>query len=644
MIEIREAQSRRDLEDVQRRGRKERVKAEELSKQERAEDEAMLRQLLSANDSSYHDKSICIRETRISILGQLATWANEHSMDTNRLFWLYGVAGCGKTAVAASISHELDGTGRLTGSFFCKRDDEERRDPRRLLAHLAYFLAKGHTIFRERLLRSLKDPEFSVQKGDQAYFEFVIKKPLSASKQVILDASLVVVIDALDECSDSEFASRCLAQVCSIASWVKVIVTSRDQPEIRKPLATCPYRMEYSLFDDDARDDIRKLLDKELEPDGRLASISWFIRERKELFVDFSQGLFIWLDTMITFIAEDEGNLDAAEKILGQTAQSEAEGSLDILYRSVIKSAAEKTKTSREVVPLIIGFVVASSSTQPLTPRVIHALLPSSFIVTLEAVDLILARLSAILVRRDDGIVVVHTSVLDFGADRRRCGDEIWLDPVYIQQILARGCLEIMEHGTRNPKRQHAVPSGLRFNICNLETSHLENSDVSDIDERIASNVSSELLYSSLHWVEHMVKYCTAATSIEMDVSLTAKAEISQMLGDFLQTERSLFWLEVLSLTENLGRADGILEDIENYSDSWVCLRVLLYPMRAHHCRRYRCLVHSRNSRPTYVLLSLCAPTPSGIALLTYIYVLRGSRPNRHSGVLGRGSVLALNL
>ena len=211
LIEIREAQSKRDLEEAQRRGRKEKMKADERSKQERAEDEAMLRHLLSANDSLHHDKSACIPGTRISILDQLAVWADDHSVDANRLFWLYGVAGCGKSAVAASISQNLDSTGRLTGSFFCKKDDEDRRDPRRLLAHLAYFLAIGHSVFREALLGSLKDPRFSVSKGDQAYFEFVFKKPRSVSKQVSLGSSLVIVIDALDECSDSEFASRCLA-------------------------------------------------------------------------------------------------------------------------------------------------------------------------------------------------------------------------------------------------------------------------------------------------------------------------------------------------------------------------------------------------------------------------------------------------
>ena len=596
LLEIRKVQEKNESDERERRERKERVKAEERSKQEQAEDEALLRQLLSSNDSLHHGKSACIPGTRVSILGELLSWANEHSQETNRLFWLYGVAGCGKSAVAASISQNLDGMGRLTGSFFCKREEEGRRDPHRLLGHLAYFLANGHPVFRRALIGSLKDPKFSVNRNDESYFEFVIMKPLADSKQVVLETSLVIVIDALDECNRTEFAARCLAQVCSIASWVKIIVTSRDLPEIRGPIETCLYKREYGLFDDDARDDIRKLLDKELEPGGRLAAISWFIEERKETFVDFSQGLFIWLDTMIAFIAKDVGNLDAAEKILGQTARAEAEASLDILYRSVIKNAAEKSKTSREVVPLIIGFVVASSKTQPLTPRVIHALLPPSVLLTLGAVELILAHLSAILVLRDHGIVAVHTSVLDFSADKRRCGDDIWLNPVYVQKVMAMGCLEIMHYGTRNARRQREVPTGLCFNICNLETSHLKNSEVPDLNERIASKISSELVYSSLHWVMHVIEHLNAAETLKIDAPPSTEAnEVLRMVANLLQTEQSLFWLEVLSLTDNLERVYGTFTNIIESPNLSVRLLVSFRSMVPHRYHR-RCSVHSRNS------------------------------------------------
>ena len=566
--EQKELQNQRDLEEMQRRDREERQRVEERTEQKLSDDEKILRQLLSSNDSLYHSKRACIPGTRVSILSQLATWATEPSQATNRLFWLYGVAGCGKSAVAASISKDLSVRGCLTGSFFCKREEEDRRDPCRLLGHVAYFLASGHAVFKKELLSSLKNPEFSIIRNDhQAFVDFILTKPLTESKESKLEAPLVIVVDALDECTNPELASRCLAMICSDVSWVKIIVTSRDLPEIRGPLETCSYRSECSLFEVDAQDDIRKLLEKELEPGGRLARMSWFIQERKKALLEFSKGLFIWLDTMITFIA-DEGDLDAVKKVLLNTSRSEPEASLDTLYQSVIKNAAEQTKISKVVVPLIIGFVVASSRTRALVPRVIHALLPPEHLVTLEDIELILAHLSAILVRRDHGIEAAHPSVLDFGADKKRCGDEIWLAPAYIQQVMAKGCLDIMQHGTQNAERQPVPPpSGLRFNICDLKSSYLENRWVNGLVKRVEKNISSELLYSSLYWVNHVVDYLSVTSSSEKDGSRDQdKLELSRMLADFLSTERSLYWLEVLSLTGNLEYAEDILNDINENS------------------------------------------------------------------------------
>ena len=329
-----------------------------------------------------------------------------------------------------------------------------------------------------------------------------------------------------------------------------------------------------------------------------------FIKERKEALLGISQGLFIWLDTMISFIAK-EGNGDAVDKVLAEASRSEPEASLDILYRAVVKSAAEKTGISKIVVPLIIGFVVASSSTRPLMPRVIHALLPPEHLVTLDDVEFSLAHLNAILVRRDHGIEAAHPSILDFSADKKRCGEDIWVDPVGVQQTLAMGCLEIMQHGTRNAKRQLEAPSGLRFNICNLVSSSLRDQEVEDLRQRIEKNISSELLYSSLFWVKHVVDYSLITESLERGASRDQNTlDLSQILMAFLPTEQSLYWLEVLSLTDNLERAgsrywgeEDMLGAINKYSHFPVSFFFPNPSINADKCLCHRYLAHSRNSR-----------------------------------------------
>ena len=164
--------------------------------------------------------------------------------------------------------------------------------------------------------------------------------------------------------------------------------------------------------------------------------------------------------------------------------------------------------------------------------------------ITFSTFESVLRRLGAILVIRDDGIVVIHTSVLDFLSNKERCGEETFEPLADIETRMTHGCFEIMAHGTRNAKRQmNRSPPGLCFNICGLETSYLENSEIPDLNKRISQRISAELRYSSLHWLDHL-------NSIPQ--SRAAENEAKTHLSAFFEGSRSLYWLEVLSLLGKL--------------------------------------------------------------------------------------------
>jgi hypothetical protein len=48
------------------------------------------------------------------------------------------------------------------------------------------------------------------------------------------------------------------------------------------------------------------------------------------------------------------------------------------------------------------------------------------------------------------------------------------------------------------------MKAGLQFNICNLETSHLQNDDVHDLAERVKKYVPEHLLYACRFWGDHL--------------------------------------------------------------------------------------------------------------------------------------------
>jgi hypothetical protein len=89
------------------------------------------------------------------------------------------------------------------------------------------------------------------------------------------------------------------------------------------------------------------------------------------------------------------------------------------------------------------------------------------------------------------------------------------------------------------------MKSGLRFNICNLETSHRLNTDVPDFTTRIEKTILPHLSYGSRFWADHL-----GATAYDTDILSEVR--------DFLD-HRLLYWLEVLSLIKKVNMASGML-------------------------------------------------------------------------------------
>ncbi|EPT00540.1 hypothetical protein FOMPIDRAFT_1085291, partial [Fomitopsis schrenkii] len=140
-------------------------------------------------DSRCYGKVSCLEGTRVSILEAIGSWfcgtsipQDTESLDTHsmpsRLFWLHGVAGCGKSTIAASVCRRLE--GQLAGSFFCKRDQDSRRNGVRLFWAIAFYLAKVNTAFREQLLERLRDSETLLDLTLEMQVDRILIQPLKA--------------------------------------------------------------------------------------------------------------------------------------------------------------------------------------------------------------------------------------------------------------------------------------------------------------------------------------------------------------------------------------------------------------------------------------------------------------------------------
>ena len=92
----------------------------------------------------------------------------------------------------------------------------------------------------------------------------------------------------------------------------------------------------------------------------------------------------------------------------------------------------------------------------------------------------------------------------------------------------------------------------LKFNICELPTSHLKNSDMPGLAQRLDKHVPLYLRYCCSHWADHLVVG-----------HLDSETE-KNVLG-FLETN-FLFWLEVQSLLGRMSQCPVALAKVLSWS------------------------------------------------------------------------------
>ena len=93
---------------------------------------------------------------------------------------------------------------------------------------------------------------------------------------------------------------------------------------------------------------------------------------------------------------------------------------------------------------------------------------------------------------------------------------------------------------------------GLRFNICDLETSHALNDHVPDLYIRIKDRIPDHLSYACRFWAGHLQQ-------TEFDPGSLA------CLVDFLYV-RLLHWLEILSLIKEMFVPSRALKSVVDWT------------------------------------------------------------------------------
>lgn len=142
----------------------------------------------------------CTPNTRVDVLRQIQDWV--HDSAGPHIYWLNGMAGTGKTTIAYSICEYLNQSSKLAASFFCVRQLPACRDVGRILPSITYQLSLFSHPFRCMISTTLQEYPDIHDEPLTEQLDKLIATPLREIAST-LPSDLVVVIDALDECTST---------------------------------------------------------------------------------------------------------------------------------------------------------------------------------------------------------------------------------------------------------------------------------------------------------------------------------------------------------------------------------------------------------------------------------------------------------
>ncbi|KAM0540218.1 hypothetical protein ACHAO7_011403 [Fusarium culmorum] len=521
-------------------------------------------QLPVAEGASFNSKAeehnpTCLPDTREELLKEIDCWIDDPTSKT--ILWLNGMAGTGKSTISRTVAHSRSKRGDLGASFFFKRGEMDRGNLDKLMPTLAYQLALSMPEVAFFIKKALDANPAIVGKSVKEQFEKLIQEPLSeAAAMVTTPSSIVMVIDALDEC-DQEADIRLLINIFSQAKTARphllVFLTSRPELPIRLGFGDVQGAYQdlvlHEIPAQIVKHDIVVFLDDEFKKirhdfnltvgDERKLPPDWPGRPTVQMLAQMAVPLFIFAATVCRFVGDRKRDSPPIQlcKVLDYESKGHV-SQLDRTYGPVLRLViTDVSEDDKKLIikdfKMIIGSIIILAN--PLSVWALSQLLE----VAPEVVDSRLDTLHSVLSippTQKAPVRLLHLSFRDYLLTKE---SEFRVDERHAHQTLAKHCLRIMR-------------SALRKNICGLSFPGMRRSSV-DIGQ-LEKRMHSQLQYACMHWAYHQT---------------SGKPELSdgKDVYGFLPTH-FLHWLEAMSLLGRVKECLGALRSLARWVEVCVCV------------------------------------------------------------------------
>ncbi|KIK71540.1 hypothetical protein GYMLUDRAFT_211865, partial [Collybiopsis luxurians FD-317 M1] len=327
----------------------------------------------------------CHPGTRESILEDLENWVHLDPSRSNPVRWLYGPAGAGKSAIAQTLAETLMRDNNLAASFFFWRSDDSRNSAHQLFTTISLQLAAAIPELRSIINLAVLRDFSTLTSSIETQFDTLVLQPcleaVRAPNSSLTSRVRILIIDGLDECSDSCTQQRILFILAHAMQEhtlpFRVLIASRPEPWIKEAFSSshfqsiCHWMSLGDMYQ--ASIDIRKflqdrfheILNRHLSTMEHIAR-PWPSSGQIEILVSKASGQFAYASTVLKYIDDDSAvPADRLDIVLGlQQEETESEeptapfAELDALYRQILS-----TKKNTAILLRILGVLIIHKET-----------------------------------------------------------------------------------------------------------------------------------------------------------------------------------------------------------------------------------------------------------------------------------------
>ncbi|KAI0544411.1 Pfs, NACHT and WD domain protein [Xylaria curta] len=515
----------------------------------------------------------CLPDTRVELLQTIYQWVDDQEREA--VFWLNGMAGTGKSTISRTISRSFSESRQLGASFFFKRGETDRNVAAKFFTTIAAQLLRTEPTISPYIKNVVNEDPSIVQKSLSEQFERLILKPLSGlSDDCRHQKSLLIVVDALDEC-DKENDIRVLIKLFSFARTqtrrLRIFVTSRPELPPRMGFHDLSGKYEefilHGIHQSVIKKDIYTFLRHELsvgkaeynkfaEDDSRCLPLDWPTESNLEELLDMTVPLFISAATICRYLFDHHVSGSPATKLRALLQQkmvsqytlansgllpSRPHNSKMDIYQPILTQmlrdlTEQETKEALTEFRIIVGPIVVLAT--PLSASALARMLDIEEDIIHHRLDHLHSVLS-VPRSAEEPIKLFHLSFRDFLLDPVKCERPgFWIHERGTHQQVAENCLRVME-------------GSLKEDMCGL---HWPGSACPS-SELVDKCLQSEVRYTCQYWVYHIEQ----AGNFPQD-----DMEVYRFLKTHL-----LHWLEAMAL---LGRIDEALTSVTSLRSRLQCL------------------------------------------------------------------------